>query len=295
MLSLQEEGKLGDVKVICAPRHAFDQAYDKEKTMQVCMENNIPCPLTRLDTETIDEYLTKVKFPLACKPRKGSGAAGFKIVETEDQLRKYIADKIIIPDEYVIQEFIPHTDYHYGVYLMFDNNHNPLYSLVVKSCRQYPVNGGPGCYIRTVKNEIIQKDAEELFRKLDWSGFGHVGFIMDPRDGRAKVMEINGRIPAGVKICNCMGIPTVKILLDWVFGKELSPYNYELKENYGLRHSQADFMWLIHAKNRFSAKPNWFNFLKASDYVFSWRDPIPYFSYSIEHMLTYKKDMKKRT
>ena len=57
-----------------------NEAYDKQETLRICTENQIPCPATKMDYETLDEYLSRVKFPLACKPRKGSGSAGFKKV-----------------------------------------------------------------------------------------------------------------------------------------------------------------------------------------------------------------------
>ena len=294
VLSLQEEGKITNEKIMCAPREAFMKAYDKQLTMRVCIENGIPCPKSKLEEETLEDYLKDAKFPLACKPRKGSGAAGFRIVDSKDQMMGLIEKGSIIPDEYVFQEYIPHTDYHYGVYLMYDQNSECCYSVVVQSCRQFPVDGGPGCYIRTINNEQIKRDSERLLKTLGWKGFGHVGMIMDPRDGIAKVMEVNGRIPAGIKICNCVGIPTMKLLLDSVYGEKVEKYDMPLPENIGLRHFQADFMWLLKSPNRFSSKPSWFNFRNSYDYVFSWSDPIPFFTYSLEHVLTYREDMKKR-
>lgn len=294
VLSLQEQGVFKQEKVICAPRNAFMNAYDKQQTMRVCMENGIPCPKSKLEGETLQEYLMKVKFPLACKPRKGSGSAGFKIVENKEQLDHLIANKDIVPEEYVFQEYIPHTDYHYGVYLMFDKDGECSYSVVVQSCRQFPVDGGPGCFIRTINNDQIKRDSEQLLKVLGWKGFGHVGLIMDPRDGVAKVMEINGRIPAGIKICNCVGIPSMKLLLDTAYGESIPKYDSPITEGIGLRHFQADFMWLVKSPNRFKAKPSWFNFKRSYDYVFSWKDPLPFFTYSIEHLKSYKSDMKKR-
>ena len=295
LTQLQEEGKLGNAKLIAAPRNAFLKAFDKELTMNTCMDYSIPCPLTKRDSESLDEFLSKAKFPLACKPRKGTGSTGFKKVENREQLDNYIKDGSICVNEYVIQEFIPHTDYHYGIYMMFDNDGNYVYSVTVKSCRQYPVDSGPGCYIYTVNDEEIKKNSIQLMKALGWKGFGHVGLIMDPRDNTAKVMEINGRIASGIGICNLVGISSVKLLLDYAYGQPISFKEQPYPEKIALRHSQADIMWLIKAKNRFSAKPSWFNFKNNHDYVFSWRDPLPWFTYSMEHVLTYRKDMKKRT
>ena len=46
---LNLNGELGDAKIVAAPKEAFEMAYDKQKTMTVCMENGIPCPITKLD------------------------------------------------------------------------------------------------------------------------------------------------------------------------------------------------------------------------------------------------------
>ena len=291
---LENKGKIENIKVIAAPREAFLKAYDKQLTLAICQENGIPCPVTKMDDESIENYLDKVKFPLACKPRKGTGSTGFKKVDSKEQLYEYINNGIIKPEEYVIQEYIPHTDYHYGAYVMMDNHSEAIYCVVVQSCRQYPVDGGPGCYIRTVNDPEVQNNVIKLFKKMDWKGFGHVGLIMDPADHIAKVMEINGRIPGGVKICYCVGIPSVKIMLDLAFDQPITKRDYTYPEKIALRHSQADILWLFKSPNRFKAIPSWFNFHHNNDYVFSWHDPLPWFSYSIEHMMTYKKDMKKR-
>lgn len=294
LLRMKEEGKCDHVKVIAAPREAFLQAYDKELTMKVCQENGIPCPRTKMDDETMDEYLSKVMFPLACKPRKGSGAAGFKKVDNREELEKYIADGVIDVDKYVIQEYIPQTDYRYGSRVMLDRNGKCIYDVTVQSCRSFPVDGGPGCYIRTINRPDINSYSERLLQAMGWAGFAHVSFIMDPRDWIPKVIEINGRIPASIKICTIVGAQPVKTLLDYVYGEELKPMAKKIPEMIALRYFHTDILWLIKSPNRFKAKPSWFNFRKNNDYIWSWRDPLPFFTYSIEHISSYKEDMQKR-
>ena len=295
LTKMVEEGRNGDVKVIVAPRQAFLQAYDKELTMKVCQEIGVPCPLTKMDNETLDDYLGKVKFPLACKPRKGSGAAGFKKVNTREELEKYISDGVIDLDKYVIQEYIPQTDYRYGSRVMLDSNHQKIYCVTVQSCRSYPIDGGPGCYIRTANRPDIDEYAVKLLQAMNWVGFAHVSFIMDPRDWTPKVIEINGRIPASIKICYLVGVQPVKTMLDLAYGEELTPVVKPIPENVALRYFHTDFLWLLKSTNRFKAKPSWFNFKKNHDYIWDWKDPLPFFTYSIEHIQTYRRDMAERS
>lgn len=289
-----EEGKLSNVKVLCAPREAFIKAYDKQETMRICMENDIPCPITKLDSEDISEYLKKVSFPLACKPRKGSGGAGFKKVNSREELDQYISDGVIIPEEYVIQEYIPQTEHMNNCYVMLDNDHRPVYSVAIETCRWYPVDGGPGCYGRTIDKPILNENAIRLLQKMEWSGFGQVSFMVDPRDGLPKVSEINGRISAGIKMMDLVGCTPMKYLLDRAYGVELKPINHTIPLGQGLRYFHTDILWFLKSPNRFRSEPSWFDFRHSKDYIFSWKDPIPFFSYTIEHIRTYKSDMEKR-
>lgn len=282
------------IKIIAATREAFLKAYDKQQTMKICMENNIPCPITKMDDETLEEYLEKVSFPICAKPRKGSGGAGFKRIASREELDAYIENGIITVEDYVIQELIPKGGFQYGAFVLMDQNHKPQFTVTAEVCRWFPIDGGPGCYIRTIHHDGMVDSSNRLLEKLDWTSFGHVGYIMDPRDNTPKVMEINGRIPAGIKICDWSGMDPVKHMLDLAYGKPLTPIDKEAPEHLAMRYFHTDLMWFIKNPNRFKADPSWFYCRKQKDYIFSWADPLPFFSYAIEHILTYKKDMKKR-
>lgn len=283
-----------ELKIIAATRVSFHKAYNKQETMRICMENDIPCPITKMDGETLEEFLNKVKFPICAKPRKGSGGAGFKRISCREELDAYIADGTIKVEEYVIQELIPKGGSQYGSYVMMDKNHKAQYIMSVEACRWFPIDGGPGCYIRTINRESMTECARKLMEKLEWTNFGHVGYIMDPRDNTPKVMEINGRIPAGIKICELAGMEPVKNMLDLAYGKELLPVCKTVPEHMALRYFHTDLLWFLKNPDRFKAKPSWFHCAKQHDYIFSWADPIPFFSYAIEHVMSYKKDMAKR-
>ena len=50
------------VKYAVADEEGFLKAYDKQLTMELCMKNGINCPITKMDDETLDEFLAKVEF-----------------------------------------------------------------------------------------------------------------------------------------------------------------------------------------------------------------------------------------
>lgn len=289
-----EEGRYQNYKILCAPREAFLRAYNKQETMKICMENDIPCPITKMDDESMDAFLKKVSFPIACKPRKGSGGAGFKKVNSIEELQNYIKSGTIVVGDYVIQEYIEQTEHMNNCYVMLDNDHNPVYSVAIETCRWYPIDGGPGCFGRTTDKPSLNQNAIKLLQKMEWAGFGQVSFMVDPRDMVPKVSEINGRISAGVKMMDLVGCTPMKFLLDRAYGLQLEPAKHKIPVGQGLRYFHTDILWLLKSPNRFQAKPSWFDFRNSSDYIFSIKDPVPFFSYTLEHIRTYRKDMEKR-
>ena len=83
-------------------------------------------------------------------------------------------------------------------------------------------------------------------------------------------------------------------MLDLAYGIELKPMTKPIPEKLALRYFHTDIMWFIKNPDRWKARPNWFYCFRQKDYIFSWADPIPFFSYAIEHIMTYRKDMEKR-
>lgn len=64
----------------------FQMASDKLKTMLVCMEHKLPCPLSFIDKQDYLANKKKVQFPVVVKPRTGCAAVGFHVAENEQDL-----------------------------------------------------------------------------------------------------------------------------------------------------------------------------------------------------------------
>ena len=289
---IDEYGKY--VRIIAAPYDAFMRAYDKQVTMVACMDNDIPCPITKRDDETLDEYIEKVGFPIAVKPRKGTGSIGFHCIKTREELDALISKEGFKIEENVLQQYIPQTDTQYGAYIMLDKNGDVKSAMVADKARWYPIDGGAACLSRSVNRPDIIDYSVRLLKALEWKGVAHLDFIGDPRDGLAKCMEINGRITASMKICWYAGIPIVKQLLQYAFDREVEEYNEPIPEDLRLRYSQTDIMWFLKSPKRWSFRPFWFSNKRTTDFIWSWKDPVPYFSYTLSHILTLREDMKKR-
>lgn len=282
------------VKYACAGEEGFVNAYDKQLTMTLCQKNGINCPITKMDDETIEEFLSKVSFPLALKPRKGSGSRGFHKVDTKEQLYGLIESGEVKVEEYVIQEFIKEGETHRVSYTFIDDEGNVKTSLMAKSTRPYPLVVGTNSLFQSCQMPEITAQAEKLLKLMNWKGYASVCFIESDEDHIPKVMEINGRISASIKMSVLCGAHVVRQLMEMAYDMPVTEYSRDYREDMRLRHFQADMMWFIKSPTRFKCKPCWFSPIRTSDVVFSWSDPIPWFAYTISCFARYKGEMEKR-
>lgn len=282
------------VKIAAADYEGFVNANDKQLTMKLCQENGISCPRTKMDNETMEEFLAEVSFPLALKPRVGSGSRGFHKVDNKERLFELINSGAVKVEEYVIQQFISDAEVHRVSYTFIDNENNVKASMIAKSSRPYPLGVGTNSLFESTYDPKICDQAERLLKLMNWHGYASVCFIESDHDHIPMVMEINGRISASIKISMLCGINVVRMMIERAYGEPVTEYSRNVPENIRIRHSQANDMWFLKSPTRFSARPSFFNRRNTYDVVFSWKDPLPYLTYSMQCLGKYKTEMKKR-
>ncbi|MBP9988939.1 MAG: ATP-grasp domain-containing protein, partial [Ruminococcus sp.] len=272
----------------------FYTAFDKLQTMRVCMENDIPCPKTYFDCSTIEDVFSKnLSFPLIIKPRQGYGAIGFHKFDTKQELKQYLSEHQEDIEHLVIQEYIPQTDKQYEAAMFVDNNNQVKSAMVFEKNRWFPVSGGSSTLNTSVTDEEIVKNCTKLMKTINWRWCADIDLIRDPRDGVTKIMEINPRMSGSAKIVFLSDIDMAKQLLQMAVGEEVTNYS-DYKKGVRLRCLYTDFLWFIKSPNRFRAKPSWFDFKNTHEQVFSWKDPVPYFAFSINSLLKLRKELDKR-
>lgn len=294
LLSKNKEEFSKYAKVASNDWSLYDIAQDKLKTMDVCMKKNIPCPITITNINSLNDIkVSNIKYPIIIKPRVGYGAIGFKKLNSIEELESLITDKKINILDYVVQEYIPQTDLQYEAAMFIDNDNNVKTSLVFSKNRWFPVEGGSSTLNITVDCPDIVETCTKLLQEIGWRGCADVDLIRDPRDGIAKVMEINPRVSGSVKICFEAGINLAKQIIEREFGEAVTKYE-EYKIGQRLRCSQMDFLWFIKSPNRFHANPSWFSMKNTKDHIFAMSDPLPWFAFSFQGLCRYKKEMRKR-
>ena len=272
----------------------FRRAADKQETMRACAEAGVPCPHTLYDMHSADEILASgMPFPFIIKPRVGYGSIGFHVIRDEAQLRQVFPEALERFGGMVVQDYIPQTGTQYKCEVFLDADGNPKSAMVFDKTRWYPIDGGSTCCSRSVHRPDIAADSIRLLQAIGWRGYGDVDLIEDPRDGVAKVMEINPRITASVKVCFASGVDFARQIVELGMGLPVTEY-FDYRDGVCLRYMHTDLLWFLQSPDRFRTKPGWFDFRHTTDQIFSLRDPWPWFTYSIQGFRKRKTEMEKR-
>lgn len=284
----------GKLRIAVPRREVFAKAFDKLETMRVCMENGIPCPLTLGEVFSIDDVPEDLKYPVVVKPRSASGSIGFHCAQNRDELGRQIAKTLNDGlGNVLVQEFIPQTGRQYNAHFVIDSNHEVKTAVLAEKCRWFPLDGGASTLCRTIHNGKILDVCAKLLGLIGWVGYCDLDLMEDPRDGSVRIIEINARISANVKLCFAAGVDVAKQLLQLYFGDSVdSCLGY--RDDVRLRCLHTDLLWFLKSPNRFRSKPSWFSSARTTDQIFSWSDLPVFFSFSAQALRKYRSEMRKR-
>lgn len=274
---------------------AFNQAADKQRTMLACERAGVPCPRTLYDMGSAGEIIAAgMPYPFIIKPRVGYGSIGFHVIHNETELRNVFDAAVGKHGPMVVQDYIPQTGTQYKCEVFLDAHGNARSAVVFDKTRWYPVDGGSTCCSTSVHRPDIAADSIRLLQEMGWRGYGDVDLIEDPRDGKIRVMEVNPRITASVKVCFAAGVDFARQIVELAMGLPVTEYA-SYRAGIQLRYMHTDLLWFIQSPDRFRAKPSWFKFTGTVDQIFSLRDPWPWFTYSIQAIQKLGPELSKRS
>lgn len=281
------------VKIACAPREVYICAFNKQITFDQAMKSGIPCPYTRKSDQDIENYLSNCKFPIIIKPRQGIGSIGFHKFKDIEEFRSYLANPSFNVDDYVVQEFV-NFENRIGTNLFVDKHGNICSSYAVDVLRWFPIDAGAGVLIQTVDAHQVLQYAGKLLKDLGWQGFANVAFMIDKETGNPRLMEINGRIPASIKVAYMLGYNISKQFLELIYNEEVTQYPENNQFGKYLRHFDTDVAWFLKSPNRFHTKPSWFSWKNTEEVLFTRDDPKPFFYQFFNKVFSYRTIIKNK-
>ncbi len=281
------------VRLACAPRSSYINAFDKQRTFEAAARAGTPMPKTRLQNQTVEEFLETVAFPLIIKPRNGMGSVGYHKFEKREDFEPYIREHGIDLDQYVLQEYVDHEK-RLGTILFMDAKGQVDMAYADVVLRWFPIDAGTACMLQIVDAPKELEYSAGLLREMNWQGVAAMSYMMDRKTGEPRLLEINGRIPASIRLSEMCGYNVGKLLVQLAYGDEIEPYPAHHSSGRYLRHLDMDLAWFLKAKNRFHVKPSWFSWRKTTEVLFYRDDMRPFFSHFFAQLKEYRNIRKKK-
>ncbi|BHH86288.1 carboxylate--amine ligase [Desulforhopalus sp. 52FAK] len=165
----------------------------------------------------IDSYPVVVKPALSRIPTvEGFLSAGVRYAASRDELENLYATCPVLRYPSMIQEKIVGDGT--GLFSLYDKNqHIALFSH--KRLREKPPSGGVSILSESIPlDEEMIESAGRLLSAVNFTGVAMVEFKRDQRDGKPKLMEINGRFWGSLQLAISCGIDFPSLYLDYLMG-----------------------------------------------------------------------------
>jgi predicted ATP-grasp superfamily ATP-dependent carboligase len=206
------------------------RVQDKREMVALAGKVGIACPktITLSDPREVEEVSKKLRYPVVIKPRFSRYFAGGRVVTGSVQYAndaatlishyRHLNDLIPLP---LIQERIEGEGR--GIFLLIWNGELRA-AFSHRRLREKPPWGGVSVYSESVPldQELVNK-SDALLKAAGWQGVAMVEFKVDRRDGRAKLMEVNGRFWGSLQLAIDAGMNFPLMLYRLALGENLPP------------------------------------------------------------------------
>jgi D-aspartate ligase len=272
------------------PRNSLQLVTDlmsKEGMYGLAMKHRVPTAATSFPRtlRDVQDYVAGATFPVMLKGILGNRLqerSGVKmvIVQTRDELIEAYK-RLEDPERpnLMIQEYIPGGDdqiYIFNGY--FDKNSDCLAGFTGHKIRQFPVHVGCASLGICTWNKEVADMTTSFMKTVGYRGILDIGYRLDPRNGKYKVLDINPRVGQAFRLFLAQdGMDVVRALYHDLTGQRVTAgppregrkwliEDYDIVSTYHYcREGSLGFgEWLRSFKG--VEEGAWFN----------WKDPVPF-------------------
>lgn len=274
-------------------KEAISIADDKNTICNIAKKIGVPVPKTTSlsEHESIEKMAEFVSFPCIIKYRNGEAmgkkpADRYSVVHNHKDFIKEYTRMNEIDENPIASDYIKGHDI--GVAVVMDKNHEPITFLCYESLREYPVLGGPTCFLKTIFDRKLLEYSVNLLKEIKFTGIAMLDFkgtVENPY-----FLEINPRIWGSAAITYLSKAPFfegyLKGALDTHQTLDVKTATPQYKLNKKMRFTpQAILCFVANLKtsqNKLKILAQYiksFFDLSVRDGLFEIHDPMPYINY----------------
>ena len=178
-------------------------AWDKRLTQEAAERAGVPTARTwwPRDGAELAAVAAEADFPLLLKPAIKehfvyvTGEKAWRVDTAEDLFARHEAATAIAgPGEIMVQELLPGDGRHRLAFCAMLDDDCAIGALVARRTRQYPPDfGRHSTFVETVDAPGVEDAGMRFLREIGYSGLVEVEFMLDERDGRLKLLDVNAR------------------------------------------------------------------------------------------------------
>jgi len=189
-----------DYVVACPDFPVAQAVLEKRRTYAAAARAGVPVPTT-LQPASLEEAsadATRLGYPLIVKPSQSHlFAARFgrkmAVVHDDAELVEHLGAARRAGLEVVLQEIVPGDDAEVVNYNAYWCDGRPAVEFTARQLRKAPPRfGSPRAVVSERIDEVLEP-GRRILAALGFEGFACVELKRDPRDGRYKVLDVNGR------------------------------------------------------------------------------------------------------
>ena len=206
-------------------------AYDKRLTYARAAELGIDFPASFEPHSQREIERLDCRFPVILKPAFRAGddeftqAKAWKAETREQMLSLYQrATALVGNDAIIVQEWIPGSGEAQFSYAALCERGDPIASLVARRTRQHPIEfGRSSTFVETIERPEVQELACRFLRSINYTGVVEIEFKHDRRDGRYKLLDVNGRFWTWNGLGGLAGVDFPHLAWQQALGHRIAP------------------------------------------------------------------------
>lgn len=225
---------------------ALTRVLDKSLTMEAANKVGFPTPKTAVPADLKELAIESQHFegPWVLKPRCNAHGANIKLVEDPALLEQTFSDLKAMQERPMLQDYVPEATKR-NYYVVVDRNSEILclFSPKVFRTRRTGVRTHCAAVVSSVDVPYMD-EVRALLRELGIWGGMTIQTIVDARDGKPKLMEINPRFGHNLWFRTVLGLNEPLMVLRIAKGQHPGEIP-EFRENVILLDPLWDFLHLI--------------------------------------------------